>query len=287
MTQIGSPETEDEWLIRLRKIVEEVRALETQPEGYWVPESGSAASRDDKETLVVKMSDSVSYFILTASQCLSQLADGLEKDDGVLRPIAPFVLLRTALIGASQALWVLQPKSRADRVSRLDRLTLESYRNMGNLVTEMSLESWISDEVTSSLESSAAHLSLLREKYKEHKGKIEKPINTEIIKDVADILAPQESNRAIHVAIRELWQSSSGYTHAFPWVMHVRHNDPEDRIQTPEGNSRRIQTTYRDLGSGLGVVLLLVKTVLELWETRSTNWHSDRLFPLTPVSRLE
>ncbi|MGJ9412384.1 hypothetical protein ACHAAC_06705 [Aeromicrobium sp. CF4.19] len=101
------------------------RAAKADPEQ---PQSGSEFDSDDQVFPKYPISELARQSLVTAGEHLRLSRDAIES--GNLYPSAHFTALRGALVGASQAVWIMAPDDRDSRVQRGLKALAEMYMQM-------------------------------------------------------------------------------------------------------------------------------------------------------------
>ncbi len=104
---------------------------ETLAEPY-VPQAGSELARDDTDWPPVRLSQVAIMGLGSARDHLHAVRVLIEA--GELFPFAQSTLIRAALVGAEQAVWVLTPQDPAERLSRGRCIAVHMYAEQGKYV---------------------------------------------------------------------------------------------------------------------------------------------------------
>lgn len=189
-----------------------------------VPESGSELALDDKVFPHMAISAIARLSLIAAGEHLRLALDAIKAKQ--LYPSSHFTVLRGALVGASQAVWILKPTDRSMRRERGLTVLTEIYNQLDKYYA--SLEStqldvadreslagqrlWLSGrrDNVSSLRSTKATLNL-----------------TDVIGEAADQAFADTASRD---AIRRLWREMSADAHVLGWSLFQRTTfGPADR----------------------------------------------------------
>lgn len=207
----------DRWRIRARSVEE--------------PEVGSDLALDDKIFPHMAISQLVRMSLVLSGEHLRLALDSLRAKQ--LYPSAHFTVLRGALVGASQGVWILSPEDGQERRERglavLDEMytQMEKYYNaLGGLSGEeqASLDdqkSWLSDRRTgvADVRTRNAQLNL-----------------TEVVREAAeDVFTGVRQQEAV----RRLWREMSADAHVLGWSLFQRSTfgPPDRRTGIGEGRA--------------------------------------------------
>src|SRR5690606_12160755 len=138
------------WRRRLEKSFAWVRGWETQTVQPDVHPRSELAG-DDKERPQQPLSQLAWIGLSSAIEHLGLACDDLERvlgGDGSLRPRAPFTLTRSALMGASQTVWLLAPDDRATRVRRSLHVAYDERLNHAAFLDDYRSDAEVAEHVT-------------------------------------------------------------------------------------------------------------------------------------------
>src|SRR4051794_8201886 len=137
MPRMSSDEEERAWLLRLETrmfpVVEEWCGRITRPPV--TPAPGSSLARDDQAYCRLPASHLVYGGIVTAVEHLEFFRESFLATARTLPPTAYFTVLRTALMGVAQALWVLKPADRATRVEHALKIVRDDIHQSRGLLS--------------------------------------------------------------------------------------------------------------------------------------------------------
>jgi hypothetical protein len=102
----GMDESEKLWLGRFERCVEATRAWEPRIAAPDQVTPGSSLAEDDKDLVTAPVRTAAWSGLLSAVDHLALVAD-LAREELAMRPTSLFIPTRAALLGASQAVWVL------------------------------------------------------------------------------------------------------------------------------------------------------------------------------------
>ncbi|MEV8241947.1 hypothetical protein AB0O90_17010 [Microbacterium testaceum] len=192
----------DRWRLRAHRIEE--------------PEQGSDLAVDDKIFEQMPISEVARLSLVAAGEHLRLALDAVKAKQ--LYPSSHFTVLRGALVGASQAVWILAPNERGTRRERGLTVTAEMYAQMGKYynfldTTDLEVDDrarladqqlWLAERRTqvAARKTTAATLNL-----------------TEVISTAVDTAFPDRSSRE---ALRGLWREMSADAHVLGWSLFQR-----------------------------------------------------------------
>lgn len=110
----------------------QARARRMPPEQ---PERGSELALDDAVFKWHPISESVRLSLVTSGEHLRLARDAIES--GQVYPSAHFTVLRGALVGAAQAVWILAPETGTERQQRGLTLLAEMYKQLRKFDAEL------------------------------------------------------------------------------------------------------------------------------------------------------
>lgn len=184
--------------------------------GPFMPWSGSELKADDTDWPYAAVSQLARFGLDVAADHLQTVRSNIEGDD--LNPFSDLTLLRTALVGGAQAVWLLGPDDPDRRIERSRRLALQGYReHIKALDVLLGLEPTHVGTLTV-----RQHIVRRRDEMAsrcEAAGQTAHYSDTEVIKEAAKpaFRGLSESDRAELVAEADwLWRSGSGASHALP-----------------------------------------------------------------------
>ncbi|MEV0948999.1 hypothetical protein [Promicromonospora sp. NPDC050249] len=197
------------------------------------PERGSDLAIDDEIFPHMAVSQLARTSLVLAGEHLRLALDVIKA--GQIYPSSHFTVLRGALVGASQAVWVLAPEDRGQRCERALTVLAEMYAQMdkyyGLLATTQldatdraSLDdqrSWLSERQAGVAAIRTGRASL---------------ILTDLIGAASDHAF---ANRASREAVRRLWREMSADAHVLGWSLFQRSSfgPPDRRTGIGEGHA--------------------------------------------------
>lgn len=135
--------TEDDvWADRIRTAFGLVRSWEarTGTENGLV-EPGSSLADDDSAGPDAPVSFSAWFGLQSSIDHLAQVVDVMTTRDALpLRPYAPFTLTRSALLAASQTVWLLAGQTRQERLRRSIQIHIDEWENERTYHSDMKVD---------------------------------------------------------------------------------------------------------------------------------------------------
>lgn len=193
--------TLDEWRDTLSEII--------------VPPPGSALAVDDEEWPYLSASSLVSVGLASAREHLHAVRLLIEARE--LFPAATATVCRSALIGASLAVWMLQPDEREERLRRSLSLAVEDYKRhiqFGRDVKELFPDALITPTADEQLDRLELRRSQVMSLLGNLGGLLEVSLTDDVIPSALEYAVPDASQRA-QMLVR--WRSMSGAAHALAW----------------------------------------------------------------------
>lgn len=209
----------DRWRLRAHRVEE--------------PERGSDLAIDDEVFPQMAISQLARLSLVLAGEHLRLALDAIKVNQ--LYPSSHFTVLRGALVGASQAVWILGPEDRGQRRERALTVLTEMYAQMDkyySLLAGTELDStdraslddqrlWLSERQTgvAAIRTGTARLNL-----------------THVIGTASDHAF---ANGARRVAVRRMWREMSADAHVLGWSLFQRTSfgPPDRRTGVGEGRA--------------------------------------------------
>lgn len=196
------------------------RAATTEP-----PQRGSELAGDDSVFPRHPISEVVRMSLVLSGEHLRLARDAIEA--GQLYPSAHFTVLRGALVGAAQAVWVLGPSERIERRERGLTVLTEMHTQMNKHYRRLT-KSNLSEKERRELDEQDAWLTTrMDEVAAVRTGKAALNLTNEVIPKALDIVFPDAARRQDG---RALWALMSGDAHVLGWSTATRGQmGPADR----------------------------------------------------------
>jgi len=207
--------TEEQVRAKARTLWDEVMAWAESLKQPWRPDPSSPLAADDKlvQHMFVSYLARVSLAIGT-EHMLTTLAYALN-----FRPnmFSMQTLLRTALIGGAQTLWLLSPSDQTTRVDRANRLSVDAYVYQQGWAHELKDLGGIGGVNPVELATLMANLTELTG------GKTRPEVKvTSVIQDAANHLYPGPTEATARAECLAEWRHLSSAVHALPWNLNIR-----------------------------------------------------------------
>jgi hypothetical protein len=186
-----------------------------------VPEPGSSLARDDQDFSWFPPSNVAYGQIVTAVEHLELFRTSFLASRQ-LYPSAHFTVLRSALVGAAQALWVLKPRQRVIRIEHAARLVREDLKQTKGLLSvglpsELELGEDVAtardrlDEQLRELLAAAAAVGLDPVAVRDWRLN-----TTDMIKRVSELVHADNPSVDTQYGASLLWRLQSGHAHGMP-----------------------------------------------------------------------
>jgi hypothetical protein len=207
--------TNDEMLRAIRSTFPTLDGWQARTSVLLIPDVGSDLAADDEEWPYVPASTLAKIGLSSAREHLHAVRKLIESKE--LFPAATSTLCRTALVGASCAVWMLEPDDRSERVRRWLSLAIEDFNRhiqYGNDVRELLPPDQIkpnADEDITRLELRQGQLLSLLEDL----GGVYKINLTDVVIPAALQYAVPDDEAQGQMILG--WRSMSGAAHALAW----------------------------------------------------------------------
>lgn len=267
------PTEEAAWIKRVQRSMSAVRQWESRLPSPDPVEAGSSIATDDMDLPGAPAQSAAWYGISTAVEHLALVAD-LAKNELTLRPTAIFTTTRAALLGASQAVWVLSG-SRKERRERALAVTADERKQHKTFLGGYSDDKFLADVFSQGLRADldAAvkrlgteldELAVLR-KGSGYGGKFD---TTRMMKEAATHLVARdgEDGEWLRLALSYEWRIASAGAHARAWPFFVR--PTESTPLEGGGEIRRMTSSIMEVAQSYGAATLMVREAWRLWDLR-------------------
>lgn len=180
----------------------------------FVPVEGSDLAEDDQDWPPVRLSQVAVMGLGSARDHLHGVRLHLEARQ--LLPFAQLTLIRGALVGAAQAVWVLAPDDRALRLSRGRCVVAHMYAEQAKylrVLRDLAPEPHAgTDAVAALVDQRHAELGALRRQSDEGAS-----LNTTAM--VHEAASAAFDDRALADEVLSIWRLTSGAAHGFAWAL--------------------------------------------------------------------
>lgn len=261
------------WRRRLEKSVDAVRQWEHRTGSPDEVEPRSSLDKDDEGLPGHPVRSAAWYGLITAVDHLALVAD--LTNNLTLRPSSIFTVTRAALLGASQAVWVLTG-SREDRQLRALSVLSDEYKNHRGFVNDYAKDAFIkkhAEDMIADLEGLAQKLTdkmqSLRQlrQGKPYAGDFS---STTMMREAAVHLASQpDMDDWLRLGLGYEWRMASAAAHARAWPMHVRTTEREPLAGG--GEIRRMAASFPEIVQSFGTAVLMTSEAWHLWDLRKVR----------------
>ena len=200
----------DRWRLRAQRVEE--------------PEHGSDLAKDDEIFPHMAVSQLARTSLVLAGEHLRLALEVIKV--GQLYPSSHFTVLRGALVGASQAVWILGSEDRDQRCERALTVLAEIYTQMDKYYKFLD-STQLDGSDRESLEDQRSWLSKRRAGVAETRTSNASLILTDVIGAASDYAFADSAHRE---AVRRLWREMSADAHVLGWSLFQRSIfEPPDR----------------------------------------------------------
>jgi hypothetical protein len=204
--------TESQYLAQIRQTYSQLESWRDVVRGGFAPDPGSDLVIDDEDWPAWPISDMVAVGLGMAFDHLDAVRHTVET--GQFFAMAQTTLLRGALIGAAQSVWLLAPEAREERLRRTRTLLDYVYSEHGKFLRAvLESESRLpeADEVADQIARRKAELRGKRTSA----GERSKFTTTDMVIGAARAVLLPRLVREVEV----IWRESSGVAHGLPWSL--------------------------------------------------------------------
>ncbi|UOQ60652.1 hypothetical protein MUN76_01310 [Leucobacter rhizosphaerae] len=198
-----------------------------------VPERGSELAIDDTVFPPMAISQLVRTSLVSAGEHLRLALDAIKAKQ--VYPSSHFTVLRGALVGSSQAVWILEAEDRQVRQERGLTVIAEMYEQMGKYYSFLE-GTQLDEEDKAALNEQQAWLRQRRADVASMKRTKASLKLTEVIGSAADYAFLELKFRE---AVRRMWREMSADAHVLGWSLFQRtiFGQPDRRTGIGEGTS--------------------------------------------------
>ncbi|SIR79423.1 hypothetical protein [Microbacterium sp. RURRCA19A] len=216
---LDTAEDLDRWRLRAHRIEQ--------------PERGSDLAQDDQIFEWMPISEVVRLSLVASGEHLRLALDAVKAEQ--LYPSSHFTVLRGALVGASQAVWILAPDEQVARRERGLTVIAEMYAQMGKYYNFLETTALEADDQT--------RLSDQKLWLAERSAQVAARKNTGATLNLTDVIGSAVDttfpDRRAREALRGLWRQMSADAHVLGWSMFQRatFGPPDRRTGLGEGKA--------------------------------------------------
>jgi hypothetical protein len=225
----------------------------------YVPEPGSSLAADDQKVPGMSVSHMAWISLATGSQHLMCTMRYLSEFGPVVMSLQS--MLRTAIWGGAQAVWLLAPGDGDERVKRTKPVHYYSQLNYRKWLNTFD-PAHPSTKDPQTLQRAKAVVSEQLDVI----GKESKIDQTDIVKKVAALVYPERSDAIIES--EQAWRTLGAIAHALPWELKTRATG--ETIARDAGQvTTRITARWAELGGDLGYAHEFLRRGWALLDERS------------------
>ncbi|TSE15015.1 hypothetical protein B1A87_002870 [Arthrobacter sp. KBS0703] len=264
-------ESESLWLGRLDRCLDAARSWEKRLAAPDPVTPGSSLAGDDKGLVTAPVRTAAWSGLLSAVDHLGLMAD-LARDELNMRPTSLFTPTRAALLGASQAVWVLSGNRVTRRARALaiaedersqHRTFLRDYTNDAYANANFSKE--FMDEMNGLTDGLTAEVSRIRD-LRKSLPKIDATATTMMQEAAAHLTAGgSPDDHWMRFALAYEWRVASAAAHGRAWPLAVRKTE---KAKTANGEPHSFTTTIDELVRAVGAATMMTSEAWRLWDLR-------------------
>ncbi|WP_328442754.1 hypothetical protein [Amycolatopsis sp. NBC_00438] len=236
------------------------------------PVAGSSLARDDEAYPNLPASHVAYGGMVTAVEHLEFFRMSFLSTGGKQPPAAYFTVLRTALMGVAQALWVLKPPARLTRVEHALIIARDDLRQRKGLLSvqlpdhlglgdDVDKERARLDRYLAELQAAATTAGLDASKVPGWRL-----LMTEVITQVSDLVFADDGNEDTRYGVAMLWRWHSGHAHATPSAR-IRHIDRQHLQRNADGALTGSATSsISEVGTAAAAIVLWLNEAWRIYD---------------------
>lgn len=269
-------ESEQLWAGRIERCFDAALAWSPRIAAPDAVEPGSSLAGDDKELVSAPVRTAAWSGLLSAVDHLALMTDLRGEDGLTMRPTSLYTPARAALLGASQAVWVLGGATRAIRRARALAIAEDERAQHRKFLWDYTNDAYakanFSQEIMAEMDDLAARLTVeisrIRALQKDY-PKIDSDA-TSMMRDAAEHLTKggETGDQWMRFALAYEWRVASAAAHGRSWPVFVRNTE---KTKTASGELRSFTTTAGELGRAVGAATLMTSEAWRLWDLRRVN----------------
>ncbi|WP_248581173.1 hypothetical protein [Nocardioides sp. InS609-2] len=248
----------------VERVWPEVVAWNERLTSNFLPQPGSDLAADDLQVPDMWVSHVAWLGLATGSQHLMSSIRCLTAFGPVVMSLQS--MLRTAIWGGAQAVWLLAPDESDERIRRALRVhfySKDNYRKWLNTFDEANPSTWDPSGLQRAKTSVSEHLKAI--------GKQAKVDQTRVVKDVAALVYAGQPDAVVDC--ERGWRSLGAIAHALPWELQTRATS--ETIASEAGHATsRVTARWAELGSDLGFAHEFLQRGWALLDERSDAHQS-------------
>lgn len=264
-------ESEALWLGRFERCIDAARSWDKRIAAPDPVTPGSSLAGDDKGLVTAPVRTAAWSGLLSAVDHLALMAD-LARDELNMRPTSLFTPTRSALLGASQAVWVLSG-NRTSRRARALAIAEDERSQHRKFLRDYSNDEYAKDNFSQEFMTSVkgldddltAEITRIRE-LRKALPRIDADATT-MMKEAAEHLTKGGSpdDHWMRFALAYEWRVASAAAHGRSWPTMVRRTE---RTKTEDGELRSFTTSIQELAQSVGAATLMTSEAWRLWDLR-------------------
>jgi len=262
-------DSDEVWAQRIEAALREVRGWEAriraEPPDV---DPGSLLGADDASDPAFTLSSMAWFGLQSSVDHLAQLADILTAPGGApLRPYSPFTLTRTALLAASQSVWLLSGEDRDERLRRTALVYKDEWEHhltyLKDYRTDPAIHSSLDLNIAGAIDGQIERLELQLAGAKN--PSLGRFSSTRMLDEAARWVSRHQADGWQRRAFLHEWRMGSAAAHARQWPMNFRSGKVTvDR--TDKMSVRWVATTYEEIGTSLVAATLMAQDGFRLWD---------------------
>ncbi|ACL42013.1 hypothetical protein Achl_4062 (plasmid) [Pseudarthrobacter chlorophenolicus A6] len=264
-------DSETLWMARLERCFGAARSWEKRLATPDAVTPGSSLAGDDKGLVTAPVRTAAWSGLLSAVDHLALMTD-LAREELNMRPTSLFTPTRAALLGASQAVWVLSGNRETRRARALSIAEDERSKHRAFLwdyAKDEYAKANFSQEFMTDLNGQADKLTKQIMRIRElRKGlpKIDSDATT-MMREAAAHLTSTASvdDQWMRFALAYEWRVASAAAHGRSWPVFVRKTE---KTKTADGELRSFTTSAEELGKSVGAATMMTSEAWRLWDLR-------------------
>lgn len=261
------------WNGRLKRSVLAARDWEQRTPGLDAVAKHSSLEKDDAPLPGRPVHAAASYGLIAAVDHLGLVAD--LSSSPVKRPSSIFTVTRAALLGASQAVWVLSG-TRAERRLRALSVASDERRMHRSYANGYARDSFIrrcapdeAQELGDLAEKLTAEIRSLNELRLGTPYAGDYKSTTMMAEAAAHLASQPDMDDWLRLALGHEWRMASAAAHARAWPLHVRETHRESLSNGSE--VRTLRSTLPEVAQAVGAATLMTNEAWRLWDLRRTR----------------
>ncbi|MGX1161021.1 hypothetical protein FBY31_0615 [Arthrobacter sp. SLBN-100] len=264
-------ECETLWMARLERCFDAARSWQQRLATPDTVTSGSSLAGDDKGLVTAPVRTAAWSGLLSAVDHLALMTD-LARDELNMRPTSVFTPTRAALLGASQAVWVLSG-NRATRRARALAIAEDERSQHRKFLWDYAKDEYAKAnfrqefmiDLNSQADKLSAEILRIRELRKEF-PKIDSDATTMMREAAAHLTnAGSVGDQWMRFALAYEWRVASAAAHGRSWPVFVRKTE---KTKTANGELHSFTTSAEELGRSVGAATLMTSEAWRLWDLR-------------------